>query len=145
MSWIVGGGTDFPFLFIYFFCLDGLQFLKHACLAFEEGIANQRGLRLLWSNSKGFPHLTTTALFTAMPKYKTSMTSNISPKLFTIHTCHQTVTLQCFQLRLDLLLPKKNTFRSLHGQHLFQSLHDRTVNTDCLVKSKGNRKTKVRL
>lgn len=41
------------------FFLDGLQFLKHA--AFEEGIANQRGLRLLWSNSKGFPHLTTTA------------------------------------------------------------------------------------
>lgn len=55
--WIVGEGNDFSFLLFSF--LDGLQFLKH--VAFEEGITNQRGLRLLWSNSKGFPYLTTTA------------------------------------------------------------------------------------
>lgn len=63
------------------FCLDGLRFLKHA--AFEEGIANQRGLRLLWSNSKGFPHLTTTAeCLRQCQNTKTSVTSNISPQPF---------------------------------------------------------------
>lgn len=43
-------------------------------------------------------------MFVAMPKYKTSMTSNISPELFAIHSRRHTVTEQRFQLTLDLLL-----------------------------------------
>lgn len=104
--WIVSGGTDFPFLFFFsffgggvvvvFLILDGLQFLKHA--AFEEGMANQRGLTLLWSNSKGFPRLTTTApcLRQCQNTKQAWPPTFLSPAL-TIHTCHRTVTLSCFQ------------------------------------------------
>lgn len=94
----------FSFSFFFFFwggvvvflILDGLQFLKHA--AFEEGMANQRGLTLLWSNSKGFPRMTITApcLRQCQNTKQAWPPTFLSPAL-TIHTCHRTVTLSCFQ------------------------------------------------
>ena len=98
------------------FCLDG--FLKHA--AFEEGIANQKRLKAPLKQFQRISSLdNNSAVFTAMPKYRTSVTSNIStPSLFTMHTCQQTVTVKCFQLRLDLLLPlKKNKNKETSDHH----------------------------
>lgn len=95
------------------FCLDG--FLKHA--AFEEGIANQKRLKAPLKQFQRISSLdNNSAVFTAMPKYRTSVTSNVSTQaffFFTMHTCQQTVTAKCFQLRLDLLLPlkKKKTLK----------------------------------
>lgn len=61
-------------------------------------MANQRGLTLLWSNSKGFPRLTTTApcLRRCQNTKQAWPPTFLSPAL-TIHTCHRTVTLSCFQ------------------------------------------------
>lgn len=61
-------------------------------------MANQRGLTLLWSNSKGFPRLTTTApcLRQCQNTKQAWPPTFLSPAL-TIHTCHRTVTLSCFQ------------------------------------------------
>lgn len=96
------------------FCLDG--FLKHA--AFEEGIANQKRLKAPLKQFQRISSLdNNSAVFTAMPKYRTSVTSNIStPSLFTMHTCQQTVTVKCFQLRLDLLLPLKKKTKTKKPQ-----------------------------
>lgn len=79
-------------------------------LPLRKASLTKRGLRLLWSNSKGFPHLTTTAqCLRRCQNTEQAWPPTFLPKpfFFTMHTCQQTVTAKCFQLRLDLLLPLK--------------------------------------
>lgn len=121
---------SFSFLFlvvvVVFLILDGLQFLKHA--AFEEGMANQRGLTLLWSNSKGFPRLTITApcLRQCQNTKQAWPPTFLSPAL-TIHTCHRTVTLNCFQSLIYCYL-KNNPSDQVHtAAHLFPTTVSSTV------------------
>lgn len=66
------------------FCLDG--FLKHA--AFEEGIANQKRLKAPLKQFQRISSLdNNSAVFTAMPKYRTSVTSNVSTQAFFFLQC----------------------------------------------------------
>lgn len=60
-------------------------------------MANQRGLTLLWSNSKGFPRLTTAPCLRQCQNTKQAWPPTFLSPALTIHTCHRTVTLSCFQ------------------------------------------------
>lgn len=96
------------------FCLDGLQFLKHA--AFEDSIANQRGLRLLWSISKGyFLHLTTTAVrLQQCQNTKQAWPPNISPQPSQSTLVTRLSQYNAFNSALIYCCLKKNILTSAH-------------------------------
>ena len=96
--WIVGGGTDFPF-----FSPPWWAPISQTCCLWGRPHQPKRLKAPLKQFQRISPLDNNSTVFTAMPKYKTSVTSQHFSPAFTIHTCHQTVTLQCFQLRLDVL------------------------------------------
>lgn len=89
--WLVGGGTDFPFLL--------MGFSSSNMLPLRKGISNQRGLKAPLKRFQRISPLDSNSrVFTVQPKYKNKRALQHFSTALTMNTCHQTVTQQCFQL-----------------------------------------------